>query len=271
MGHQRLGWLPQTHRWQDVVGLIASDGTATQVADATLLAAQRGLAGATRDAGVRHVVWLLAHVVMAARTGDFAVNLRELGVRVSAQPSTFDLVGAVADAVDEHLAGEADRTDFGEMAQMAAAESLATLIAGNTPTLFESPPRSVRDVVYDLSTQGGFRSLAHDFFQRLTRRFLEYHLSRELSCHVGGGRRFADVHTHGRFLEQLDFTCHQATLIVRDYAGDWYSKYKFEDGISRRAVGIFVETAFTKMRAELKRRGQGWQPEPEKKGDANAA
>ena len=271
MGHQRLGWLPQTHQWQEVVALVAADGSAAQVADAVLLAARAGFKAAKHDAGVRHVVWLLAHVAMAARGANFAMALRELGVPVPAHPTTFDLVAAVTAAVDDHLAGGGDRTDFGEMAQLAAAESLAAILGANTPLLFDAPARSVRDGMYDLSTQGGFGSLAHEVFTRLTRRFLEYHLSRELSCHVGPGRRFADVHAHGRFLDQLGWTCNQAALVVRDYAGEWYSKAKFVDGVSRQRVATFVETAFTKMGAELERRGRDWRPERIRKGAGHAA
>ena len=266
MGHQRLGCLPQTYPWQDVVGLIAGDGSAAEVADATLLAAQRGLAGAVKDPGVRHVVWLLAHVVMAARQPNFAMALCELGVQVPAHPTTFDLIGAVSDAVDDHLATAGGRTDFGEMAQMAAAESLARVVGSNTPMLFDAKPEDVRDAVYDLSTAHGFASLAYGFFTRFMSRFLNYHLSRELSCHVGGGRRFADVHDHGRFLDQLDTTCREVALIVHVYTGEWYSKAKFVDGVSTRQVGTFVETSFTKMRAELRHRGQLF-----RKGPAHAA
>ena len=271
MGHQRVGSTPQTYRWRDVVGLVAGEGSAAQVVDAVIVAARAGFAGAKHDSGVKHVVWLLAHIVMAARAENFAMELRGLGVLVPAHPTTFELVGPVTDAVDDFLAKSGDRTDFGEMAQWAAAESLAVLLGVNTPQLFDPPAKSVRDAVYDLSTAGGFASVAHELFGRLTRRFLDYHLSRELSCHVGRGRRFGDVHDHGRFLEQLAWTCEQAALVVRDYAGEWYSKAKFTDGVSTKQVMTFVETGFTKMRAELERRGRPWRPAGGVKGGGHAA
>lgn len=114
----------------------------------------------------------------------------------------------------------------------------------------------VRLAVRELSTQRGFASLAHDFFARFTRRFLTYHLSRELSAHVGPGVRFPDVHAHGRFLSQLEYSSREAALVVRDYAGEWYSKANYVDGgVTPAAVGRFVYTAVRKLRAELARRG----------------
>ena len=55
-------------------------------------------------------------------------------------------------------------------------------------------------------------------------------------------------------------------MIIHVYAADWYSKAKFVDGVSTRQVGTFVETSFTKMRAELRHRGH-----PLRKGPAHAA
>ena len=113
----------------------------------------------------------------------------------------------------------------------------------------------MRDSVRELSTQRGFATLAHDFFSRFGKRFLNYHLSRELSCHVGTETRFADAGAHERFLNQLTYTCREAAIIVRDYAGEWYSKANFEGGVTLAQVERFAHTAMRKLRDELQRRG----------------
>ena len=68
MGHSRLGWLPQTYRWQDVVELLTQGGSAAAVADATLDAAHKGLEMAARDRGLHYVFWLLTQVALAAKS-----------------------------------------------------------------------------------------------------------------------------------------------------------------------------------------------------------
>ena len=255
MGHSRLGCLPQTYPWQDVVALIADGASADTVADATLDAARRGLEQAVRDPGLRQVFLLLAQVALASRQGNFALELAGLGVPVKGAPTAFELIGAFTDAVDDHLATTGGRTDFGELAQMAAAESLAELVPKRSSTLYGHGPAEVRDAVKELSTQHGFSTLAHDFFAKFTKRVLNYHLSRELSAHVGPGLRFRDVHAHAHFLDRLEFTCREVALIVRDYAGAWYSKTKFEGGVNATKVRLFIHTAMRKLREELKRRG----------------
>jgi len=95
MGHLRLGSLPDTARWRDVVELVAEGAPVAGVAQSTLDAAQRGLDAARADEGLAHAVYLLAHVTIAARDeSTFVQRLADLGLQVPANPNVYDLVGA---------------------------------------------------------------------------------------------------------------------------------------------------------------------------------
>jgi hypothetical protein len=255
MGHIRLGSLPKTHKWQEVVGLVAENGSATAVADATMDAAQRGLEIASRDEGLRHTLWLLTQITLAARQDNFAAALQQIGLPVHDTPTVFDIVGGFSEAVDDHLRRTGDRTDIGEMAQMAAAETLTALCSAKSASLWETTAADVQEAVRSYSTQAGFSNLAHDFFSRLTQRYLTYHLSRELSTHVGEGKRFTDINAHTQFIDQLNTSCRQAALIVKEFAGGWYSKTNYESGITPVKARNFAWVALKKIRAELKIRG----------------
>lgn len=255
MGHLRVGRLPNTHRWRQIVGLIAGEASAASVADATMEAAERGMEIAARDEGLRHTLWLLSHITLAARQEDFAKALGQIGVSVPEGPSVFDIVGGFSEAVDKHLRATGGRTDIGEMSQMAAAETLTALGTAESKRLYETSPEDVKDAIRKFSTKLGFSTLAHDFFARLTQRYLMYHLSRELSNHVGPGRRFRDISEHREFIDQLNTTCRQAAVIVREFAGGWYSKTNFETGITPQKARNFAWVALKKIRAELKIRG----------------
>lgn len=256
MGHVRLGTLPDTHRWRNVVGLIAEGGSAAQVATATSDAAQNGLDLAKDDPGLCHAVWLLTKIALAAREQDFGAALNAAGVATPSEPSLFDIVGGFTDALDQHLSKTKGRSDIGEMAQLAAVESLTSLIGARSASLFGTTSVEVKDAVYDFSTKGGFSKLAHDFFSRFTQRFLTYHLGRELSNHVGGNGRFANPTEHSEFVGELAAHCRQAAVIVREFSGGWYSKANFEGGISTTKARNFVNFALTKLRKEIKVRGE---------------
>lgn len=263
MGHSRLGYLPQSFSWQDLIAQLARGADAPLVADATMRAASEGLQVASRDPGLRYVVLLLIKVVAAAALqGDFALALRDAGVAVAANPALFELLGGISEAVDDHLLKTHARSDFSEMAQMAAIESLSQLVGASSATLYGTTAADVRDAVTGLATERGFATLAHEFFTRFTERFLTYHLSRELSAHVGPGRRFANVAAHGEFLRQLHVTCAEAAIIIRRFAGDWYSKTKFQTGFGSDKIRDFVHGAFRKLRAEFATRAEGRRAAP---------
>lgn len=121
-----------------------------------------------------------------------------------------------------------------------------TLAGINTPS---------EPTTYDII--GGFSDAidAH-LRRRFTQRFLTYHLDRELSNHVGGNGRFSNTSAHNQFNAQLAVHCREAALIVRKFAGGWYSKAHFEGGISATKSRNFTNYCLTKLRRELSIRGK---------------
>ena len=253
MGHIRLGRLPRTKRWNEVVELIGGSASSAAVASATLDAAEGDLARAASDPGVLRSFYLLTQLPDAARSEDFASALRGLGIDVSASPSTAELSAALSDAIDRHINSTRRRTDLGDMAQSAAVETLASLVSGRTQSLFGSTPDDVRREVSKLATEKQFGTVARDFFARFAQRFLTYYVSRELPQHVGPDRRFGSAAEQRRFNEALDLHCKQASKIVEKFAGTWYSKARFEKDLTEDRTARFVGYALKKMRLELRR------------------
>lgn len=254
MGHVRLGTLPRTRNWVQVLDLIGGGAGVPQVAAATMRAAQRGLADAAQDKGLVYTVWLLTQLPLAARSADFEGRLRRLGFDVSAAPSVLELTGAFSDAVDAHLRRTGGRTDVGEMAQMAAAEALTVLGTAAGRSLFDTEGPAAQQTLRAFITSKQFGVLAHEFFSRFTRKYLTYFLSRELSNYVGPGGRFAGIDGHAEFARALDIHCQQASRIVEVFSGGWFSKGHFKGPITQQTAGAFVQVALKKLRAEL---GQG--------------
>ncbi len=127
MGHVRLGTLPHTRKWQQVAELLASGGDLEEIAAASSDAAERALDRAANDPAFAHAFWLLTQIPLAARRKDYLDQLWTLGLAIKGVPTLWDLVGAFSDAVDDHARSRGGRTDLGEMAQLAATESLTAL------------------------------------------------------------------------------------------------------------------------------------------------
>jgi hypothetical protein len=255
MGHIRLGTLPRTRKWNQVVELIASDAKVEGIAAASAEAAENGLERASRDEGLAHVSWLLTQIPEAARGGNFSERLAELGLQVSNEPTLLEILAAFTRAVDSHVRHGGKRTDLGEMAQLAGSETLASLLGRELPSLFGPTAADVRLAVAKLGTSDQFSILAREFFSRLVSRSLGYFLSRELSKHVGPNKRFAAVGEHSEFNVALDLHCRQASRIIKEFSGGWYGKTLHQEkAITRDAARRFAHVAFKKLRAELRKR-----------------
>ena len=134
MGHIRLGKLPRTKHWQEVLDLIGGSASSAAVAGAPLDAADQELSFAADDPGVLRAFWPLTQLPDAARSENFGEALRALGLNVSDAPTTTDVATAFTEAVDRQVDGQRARTDLGEMAQMAAVETLAITLRDRTLT-----------------------------------------------------------------------------------------------------------------------------------------
>jgi hypothetical protein len=250
MGHIRLGNLPRTRKWRQVVALLDSGAATDQIAAATLDASKHGLEEAARDPTLAYSFWLLTQLPLCARKSDYSEELRKLGIPVADDPGLLDLVGAFTDSVDAHIRLIGGRTDLGEMAQMGAAESLTSTLRQGTESLFGTTPADVQRELASLATPKNFSVLVRDFFSRLSERYLTYFLSRELSNH-------RSVDENRQFREALSVHCKQASKIVEQFAGGWYSKTNFKGGITQRKAANFIQVALKNLRAELDKGAEG--------------
>ena len=257
MGHVRLGVLPAGKKWAEVVRLLQSGADVNYLADAVAEAAESELIAARGDPVLARTVWLLTQLPLAARTDRFAAELVGLGFPQGSQQSLVNVVAGFSSAVDSELVTTAGRTDLGELARQAAAESLSTLVGAQMPSLFGASPDDLRIELGKFATKDRFAELARDFFARLTHKTLDYYISRELPQHVGPGRGLASLEQSDRFRAALENHCREASLIVKSFAGGWFSKANYTGRLTRGAAQSFTDYALKKMRDELRARRVG--------------
>ena len=256
MGHSLVGTLPKTRDWNAVVQLLREGAAVDEIAAASAKAAEASLPNIAREDALVQSFWLLTQIPRAARSADFAASLQRLGLHIGRDPGLVDIVVAMTSCLDRHVTRTGRHTDFGEMAQRAATESLASLAGRELPGLFGTTSEDVRRAIGRFATVRNFGILARDFFARLTRRHLEYYLSRELAKHIGSRERFKSLAKQSDFASALDIHCREAAGIVQEFSADWYSKAVFQDRLTPEATASFAAVAFRKIQSELRlRRG----------------
>jgi hypothetical protein len=262
VGHTRLGAIPKTRKWRDVVeqvtgghvtgrGVVSVTADMAVIAAKTLNAAQRALDRAVEDQGVRYTFYLLTQVTLAARTADWETPLGKHGIRLSGEASIFDFTAEVQAAIDRHAArSSSEATDLSEIAQQSAGEAILSLAASRTASLFGGSSEEVKHAIRSLSTKKGFGELGQQFFGIFVSRFLNFYLSRATAAELGG-RRLRDLGDVAQFNATLRSHCNQSARIVRDFCGTWYSKTEYEQGIDLENTSRFLAVAMKKLRSEL--------------------
>jgi hypothetical protein len=236
-----------------VVELLRVGGSVVDLAGAVADATEIELDRAKGDPGLGYTTWLLTQLPLAARMPNFSARLGELGFERGAEQSVFSLVASFSKAVDRNLA-DRDRTDLGELARQASTESLFSFVASGAPSLFGSTADDVQRELAHLATKERFSGLARDFFARLTFKILEYYISRELPKHVGPTKAIASIDGQITFRLALEKHCHEASAIVQEFVGGWFSKSNWQGTLSPTTAQNFADYALKKLRDELRAR-----------------
>jgi hypothetical protein len=255
MGHIRLGTLPQSKKWRDVVDLLEADAPLEAVANAAARASERDLSQASRDPRFQFVASLLVRLPLLARAPGFEAALADLGVGENALGSVTGLLAGLDVAIDRQSFETGQSSDAGELAKAALLETLSVQLRDRLPTLFEPTPQEIRAALGSFASGDRFAALARDYFARLTHRSLDYYLSRELANHIGTDQRFADDAARTAFQQALAQHTFEASRIVEAFAGGWYGKTVWQkQALDQQAIDRFTAYAFKKMRQELGRR-----------------
>jgi hypothetical protein len=255
MGHIRLGTLPQSKKWLDVIGLLDAAAALEDIAEAAAKASENDLRRMSDDPNFQFVTQLLVRLPLLARAPDFESEMAALGMGPDALGSVTGLLAGLNDIISEQTFAEGRSSDAGELARAALIESLAVQLQDRLPSLFEPTGPEIRMALASFSSGQNFALLARDFFARLTYRSLDYYLSRELANHTGAGKRFADDAGRVAFERALSQHTFEASKIVEEFAGGWYGKTVWkQQNLSQGKINDFTRDAFKKMRSELGRR-----------------
>ena len=135
MGHLRLGRLPKTRRWSEVVDLLEADPTdAAQITAATVVAAEEHLKSLPRNDSLTYAFWLLLRIATASRSETFVQDVRGLGLRINADTSALELISEVADELRGRFRGGDSAT--AEFASLAVRRALTETVGSFGGTLW---------------------------------------------------------------------------------------------------------------------------------------
>lgn len=251
MGHIRVGELPKTRRWSQVVALIDdADAPVSDVAAAIVRAAEDAYRAAGVDPGLVESLRSIAVVADASRQEDFAGALRAAGFAIQGDEDAVRLLRVLLRDTELRFGPTGQRTVFTELALSALQDSLSESISSQTGSLFLTGLDDAQAAYRTFSTERGFATLAHKFFARLLSRSLRYFTDQAAPNRLGSGRLGSEEDLRS-FNNAIDRYGREAARIVEEYAGAWYSKRRWLGDIDR-TEGL-AAVAMRKVADELAR------------------
>ncbi|WP_231887638.1 MULTISPECIES: hypothetical protein [Burkholderiaceae] len=226
----------------------------SQVANATIAAAEKAFSFVMDDKGYTEAVWLMTQLAIAAKKNDLYAHLRSVGISLPDDATLPDVTASLTEALDRAVDNSRRRSDLAEIAGRALVGAVADALQPHFNGLFPNDKDTMRAALSKLGTQKEFGDLSRSFFDRLANQSLQYFLSKTLATHVGEGMRFATMNQKALFDHALSTHTWEASVIVRDFSSQWFSKHRYEEGgdISRKSSDGFAGFALKKMKDELK-------------------
>ena len=139
MGHVRLGRLPVTQRWQQVMDLLTTTpDDLPGISAAVLYAAETRLRELASDPTLGYSFWLLNRIARASYSDEFTNRLAELGIPAQSDTSVVLFISQVADHVRSENLRHPESGHFAELASQSLRRTLMETVGQQGQSLFGS-------------------------------------------------------------------------------------------------------------------------------------
>ena len=255
MGHERVGALPHSKRWRDVVTQMAESSGSTDdaaaIASATLQNVRAQFRKIHSDDGVVAAFQFLVALTKSASRPDLGEASFSPSVDFEGSPSTLRLIAQLRSWVE---AQEGSR-EYADIAAKASADAISLWSAqqGMQGSLFTGPVDS-RDIWQRADNGAGFCEVSRLFFCKFTERYLNYFLEREASASMASIPERDRLASHLRdHIDGVSRFAFETSRITQSFAAGWFNNYARDNYPSKDESRGFLYVAFGKMREELMR------------------
>ena len=255
MGHERVGVLPHTKRWRNVVAQMAessgSEDDAAAIANAILQNVRVQFRRIHSDDGVVAAFQFLVALAKSASLADFGAASFSPRIDLEGNPSTLKLIAQLRSWV---TAQEGSR-EYADIATKACADAMSLWSVQQTmqASLFAGSG-DPREIWQRADNAAGFCELSRLFFSKFTERYLNYFLEREASASMASipvrDRLASQLQDHIDGVSRFAF---ETSRIAQSFAAAWFYNHARDRYPSKEESRGFLSVAFGKMREELRR------------------
>jgi hypothetical protein len=255
MGHMRIGFLPKTRKWKQVIELLgATTSSNEKIAYATITASEEFFNQNKDNSVVVFCYWFLTQITSHARKKEVFINeLNRFGLNINNLKNAINFLSSVSKYIDKQTQIRKGNYVLSKIAILSLKEVLSETIESQSQSLFGKSFEDIRIACKKYSDPKKFSKLSRLYFSKLLYRILQFFLSRETCNNVGRNRKFKDITELINFNSAIKLYCFQVSKIVEDFSSGWYSKHIWEGEITEEDTKKFVVIAIKKLQSEILR------------------
>lgn len=255
MGHERLGYVPKTKRWQslvnDLVKFADHKVDVSSLATQTLSNVRSRFQNLANDAGVNAAFSYILALAYAAKSDNPSEVLKQIGLNTSLDSTEFQIGKDISQWVNNRMGSR----EYAELAKAAALDAISgwnSKVKGGHDDLFGKAVTQ-SDVWRKAGHGSGFCEISRMFFAKFTERYIAYFLEREASAKLSNpverDRLRFELQYHVNELSRHAF---ESAKITQSFAAGWFNKNTKEGFPTDKKVKDFLLYSFDKMREELR-------------------
>lgn len=256
MGHKRLGYLPKTKAWREIVKLIgdyaAGSAEITSIANKTLQKVQARFDNLGSDPSVQAAFEFLVKFSFAFQKENPTKYLTESKILDKEELTIIKIARAAAVYKNSDIKSH----EYQAFATQSAIDAITIWYKNNIDKgsgLFNEDIDKV--AVFRKTGHGdGFSEISRMYFSRLTERYLKYFLDREASIQITNldeRKRFSSEITN--YISAISKHAFETSKITQSYSAGWFNKYSKNNEPQNKEIKRFLSYAFSKMKSEMLR------------------
>ncbi len=256
MGHERVGYLPKSKRWDSIVGSISDfaidNNNVESIASDTIKNVSSRFLDIPKDSGFLSAFKFLLLLSYANKQEDPLEVLRSHGLDIDYNISQFQLAKIANDWILENESSK-EYSAFSSKVLISTinqwikdSQSSQQLLFGNKESVLKKWGKA--------SNGSGFCEISRTFFSKFTSVYLNYFLERAASSEINSfEERELFKKKLSNHIDTISIHADEISKIGQSFSAGWYNKHTKDEFPSNTKIKNFLSFMMKKLSDELKR------------------
>ncbi len=259
MGHERVGFLPKSKSWDQVVnsihGYTTEKPSVSVIAEQAINNVRKKFLSLNEDSSFLASFKCLVILSYASKVKNPLVFLSDNGIGVNNNGSLFQLTSAAQKWMEKQNGSK----EYNSLATKALIDTINNWVTNNQPsaTLFGKNENILAS--WEKASNGsGFCEVSREYFSRFTTNYLSYFLDRAASAQID------TISERNKFSESIkghisEISTHafETSKIAQSFAAGWFNKNAKDSFPSDKKIKGFLGIVTKKFHDEFSREGRG--------------